>query len=108
MAKAAKKPGDADVNREIQRYSMAAFELAKKSADGSLSDEEKATAQEMAKELPDFSAKARELSDRYRPGASKTLADARLDFSYIASDGAVPSSTRLGWYIKEKGEDAGA
>ncbi len=106
MPKADKNSGDAETNREIQRFSMAALEFAKKVVDGSLSDQEKSEAKQMAEQLPDFAAKARQLPDAYRAGATKTLADARLDFAYVAADGGVPSSTRLGWYIKEKREVA--
>ena len=107
MAKQAKKTKDSDVNRDIQRFSMEAFELAKGVADGSSSPESAAKAKELAAKLPDVSATAKELPDAYRAGAMKALSEARLDLSYVAANGAIPSSVRLGWYIKEKGEEPG-
>ncbi len=107
MADSVANPSDAEVNREIQRFSMQALELAKSVVDGSATDEEKQTARALSERLPELAAKAGALADDYRVGAARTLADARLDLAYVAADGAVPSSTRLGWYIKEKGADQG-
>lgn len=107
MADSVANPSDAEVNREIQRFSMQALELAKSVVDGSATDEEKQAARALSERLPELAAKSRSLSDAYRAGAARSLADARLDLAYVAAGGAVPSSTRLGWYIKEKGDDQG-
>jgi hypothetical protein len=37
----------------------------------------------------------------------KALSEARLDLAYVAANGGIPSSIRLGWYIKGKGEEPG-
>lgn len=103
-----KKPKDAELNREIQRFSMQALELAKALVDGSEAEAAKKKGQTLSDGLRDFVAKARELSDAYRPGAMKTLADARLDLAFVAAGGKGASSTRLGWYIKEKAEAGGS
>jgi hypothetical protein len=98
---------DAELSREIQRFSMQALELAKAVVDGAATEDDKQKARELAERLPGLAAKSRELSEAYRPGAAKTLADARLDLAFVAADGKLPSSTRIGWYIKEKGVEQG-
>lgn len=95
---------DAEVNREIHRFSMQALALAKTVVDGTVTDDDQATARALAERLPALAAKSRELADAYRVGAAKALADARLDLAYVAAGGGIPSSLRLGWYIKERDE----
>jgi len=102
-----KSRGDTGLSREIQRFSMQALELAKAVVDGSATEADRQEARELAEQLPLLAAKSRELSEAYRAGAAKTLADARLDLAFVAADGKLPSSTRIGWYIKEKGEGQG-
>ena len=104
MVERAKKPKDAEVSREIQRFSNRTLELAKAVVDGSATAAEKAAARELAGQLPAMAAKARALAEAYRPGAAQALSEAQLDLAYVAAGGGIPSSIRLGWYIKEKGE----
>lgn len=104
----AKKPADAEVNLEIQRFSNQALALAKTVVDGSSAEGDKETASEMAARLPALAAEAQTLSDAYRAAAMKALGDARLDLAFVAAGGGIPSSIRLGWYINEKGESPGA
>ena len=98
------KSDDAEVNREIHRFSMRALELAKKVVDGTVTAGDQAAARELAERLPAVAATSRELSEAYRAGANKALSEARLDLAYVAAGGGIPSSLRLGWYIKEQGE----
>ena len=104
MVERAKKPKDAEVSREIQRFSNRTLELAKAVVDGSATDAEKEAARELAAQLPAMAAKARELVEAYRPGAAQALSEAQLDLAFAAAGGGIPSSIRIGWYIKEKGE----
>lgn len=104
----AKKLADSDVNLEIQRFSNHALALAKTVVDGSSAESDRATAREMADRLPELAAKAQSLSDAYRAAAMKALGDARLDLAFVAAGGGIPSSIRLGWYIKEQSESPGA
>lgn len=104
MAERAKKSKDPEVSREIQRFSNRTLELAKAVVDGSATDAEKEAARELAAQLPAMAAKARELVEAYRPGAAQALSEAQLDLAYVAAGGGIPSSIRIGWYIKEKGE----
>jgi hypothetical protein len=103
----AEKTKDADLNRDIQRFSMKALELAKAVVDGAASADDAAKAKDLAAKLPEFAATARELAPAYREGAMKALSEARLDLAYVQANGGIPSSIRLGWYIKEKGEEPG-
>ena len=98
---------DSDLNRDIQRFSMKALELAKTVVDGTTTPEDTERGKSLAAELPEMAATARDLADAYRAGAMKALSEARLDLSYLAAGGGIPSSVRLGWYIKEKGEEPG-
>ena len=104
MAERAKKPKTSDVSRDIQRFSNRTLELAKTVVDGSTTDADRNAARDLAAELPKMAAKARELAEAYRPGAAQALSEAQLDLAYVAAGGGIPSSIRLGWYIKEKGD----
>ena len=97
-------PDDAERNREIHRFSMRALELAKKVVDGTVTAADQAAARELAERLPAFAASSRGLAEAYRAGAAKALSEARLDLAFVAAGGGIPSSVRLGWYIKEQGE----
>ena len=103
----AEKTKDADLNRDIQRFSMQALELAKAVVDGAAGGDAAEKAKELSGQLPEFAATARELAPAYREGAMKALSEARLDLAYVAANGGIPSSIRLGWYIKDKGEEPG-
>lgn len=107
MAEGAKKPKDAEVSREIQLFSNRTLELAKAVVDGSATDADKAAARDLTAQLPEMAAKARGLAEAYRPGAAQALSEAQLDLAYVAAGGGIPSSIRLGWYIKEKSEAEG-
>ena len=107
MAEKAKKPNDADVERDVQRFSRKALELAKRVVDGTSTEADAEESKALAAELPDVAATAKELSEAYRGSAMKALSEARLDLAYAAAGGGIPSSIRLGWYIKEKGEEPG-
>ena len=104
MAERTKKPNDAEINRELHRYSNIAFQLAKAVVDDSTTDTGKAAARELADQLPAMVAKARGLAEAYRADSAMLLSETRLDFSYVLAGGDAPSSIRIGWYIKEKGE----
>lgn len=95
---------DAEANREIHRFSMRALALAKKVVDGTVTADDQAAARELAERLPALAAQSRALAEAYRVGAVKALADARLDLDFVAAGGGIPSSLRLGWYLKEQGE----
>ena len=101
------KRKDADLNRDIQRFSMKALELAKAVVDGGAGKDDAQEAKGLAAQLPEFAAAARDLAPAYREGAMKALSEARLDLAYVAANGGIPSSIRLGWYIKDKGEEPG-
>lgn len=103
----AEKTKDADLNRDIQRFSMKALELAKAVVDGAATADDAEKAKELSAKLPEFAASARELAPAYRESAMKALSEARLDLAYVAANGGIPSSIRLGWYIKDKGEEPG-
>lgn len=102
MAKRAKETGEAELNREIQRFSMRALALAKAVVDGSATDADREMARELSGQVPVMAAQARSLGEAYRAGASRALADAHLDLAFVAANGGIPSSTRLGWYMKER------
>ena len=104
MAERAKKPNDSDLNRELHRYSNKAFELAKAVVDGSTTEAAKDAARELAGQLPTMVAKARDLAEAYRADSAMLLSETRLDLAFAAAGGGIPSSIRIGWYIKEKGE----
>ncbi|MEP7215756.1 MAG: hypothetical protein ABI782_05835, partial [Anaerolineaceae bacterium] len=104
MPQRAKKPTDAELNRDIQRFSNRALVLAKAVVDGVSSDADKKAAAALAVQLPQLAAQSRDFAEAYRATAAKALADARLDLAYVAAGGGIPSSLRLGWYIKEKSE----
>lgn len=95
---------DADVDSEIHRFSMQALELAKKVVDGTVTADDQAAARQLAEQLPAQAAKSRGLAEAYRAGADQALSEADLDLAYVAAGGGIPSSLRLGWYIKEQGE----
>lgn len=102
MAARPRKTNDAELEREIQLFSMKALALAKPVADGSIDEAGKKQARELASQLPALAAKSRELSDAYRESATRSLSEARLDLSYVSSGGKVPSSIRIGQYIAER------
>jgi len=105
MAKQATPSDDAAVNREIQRFSMRALTLGKAVVDGSATDADRETARGLSEQIKDLAEKAHVLDDAYRADAMRALADARLDLAFAAANGGIPSSTRLGWYIKEHAGD---
>lgn len=104
MPKTTKASQEADLNREIQLFSMQALELAKAVVDAPDAKEAQEKGRALSGKVAEFAAQARELSDAYRTGAMKSLADARLDLAFVAAGGKGASSTRIGWYIKEKAE----
>ena len=104
MTDRAKKPTDAEINRELHRYSNKAFELAKAVVDGPATEAGKDAARELVGQLPAMVAKARNLAEAYRADSATLLSETRLDLSFAAAGGGIPSSIRLGWYIKEKGD----
>ena len=105
MPQRSKKPTDAELNTDIQRFSNRALALAKAVVDGLSADADKKTAADLAAQLPELAAQSRAFAEAYRAAAAKALADARLDLAYVAAGGGIPSSLRLGWYIKEKSEE---
>lgn len=106
MAKANGSSNDGDLSREIQLFSARALDLAKAVVDGTATDYDREAARELASQIPQYSERAREMAEHYRASASKALADARLDLAFVAADGKLPSSARIGWYIQER--EAGA
>src|SRR6185312_5285671 len=101
MANQAKPSDDSEVNREIQRFSMRALTLAKAVVDGSATDADRKAAHDLSEQIRSLADKAGALDEAYRAVAMRALADARLDLAFVAANGGIPSSTRLGWYIKE-------
>lgn len=102
MAARSRKPNGASLEREIQLFSMKALALAKTVAEGQQEDATKAEARELAAKLPSLAAKAKDLPEAYRESATRSLSEARLDLSYVANDGKVPSSIRIGQYLAER------
>lgn len=85
-----------DAAVEVHRFSNEAFELARSFAqdDGSR-DESKDRARQMQERLADVVALARTCSAERQADLNRVLADARLDLSYVLSDGTMPTSIRL-------------
>lgn len=106
MAKASRSSNDGDLSREIQLFSTRALDLAKAVVDGTATGDDREAARELASQLPQYSERARGMAEHYRTSALKALADARLDLAFVAAEGKLPSSSRIGWYIQER--EAGA
>lgn len=106
MAKASRSSNDGDLSREIQLFSTRALDLAKAVVDGTATGDDREAARELASQLPQYSERARGMAEHYRASALKALADARLDLAFVAAEGKLPSSSRIGWYIQER--EAGA
>ena len=83
------------------RFSNEAFELAKKFLSGKNTEDVKRRALEQQARMPEFAAWAKNAPEALRPDLNRVLSDARLDLSYILSDGKRPSSTRLHYVMSE-------
>jgi hypothetical protein len=83
------------------RFSNEAFELAKKYLSGKNTEDVKRRAREQQERVPQFGEWAKSAPETLRPDLNRVLSDARLDLSYILSDGKRPSSTRLHYVLSE-------
>ena len=83
------------------RFSNEAFELAKEYLSGKNTEDVKRRAREQQERVPQFGAWAKSAPEALRPDLNRVLSDARLDLSYILSDGKRPSSTRLHYVLSE-------
>jgi hypothetical protein len=86
---------------EVHRFSNEAFDLAKNWAAGKNREEVKEQARKLETRVPEFGKRASEAEAQLRPDLNRALSDARLDLSYILSDGQRPSSTRLLYFQNE-------
>lgn len=95
------KKSEPSPHREITAFSDRAYALAKKVVEGSAGEKEKSEAAELASQMPAEAAKLKSIDEGHRPDAQRALSEARLDLSYVAAGGGIPSSIRLGRYIAE-------
>ncbi|MEO9256175.1 MAG: hypothetical protein ABI305_11570, partial [Tepidiformaceae bacterium] len=63
-------------------------------------------AAELLGRLPSMAELAKTVPEERRPDLMRVLSEARLDLSYVQSAGKLPSSLRLGRYLREKAASA--
>lgn len=90
------------IGLQVHRFSNEAFGAARAFAtepDGR--DAAKASAAQLLAELPAMAALAKTASAELQPDLNRALSEARLDLTYIQSDGRLPRSMRLGRLLIE-------
>ncbi|HEY8283300.1 MAG TPA: hypothetical protein VIJ28_02835 [Chloroflexota bacterium] len=96
--------GDRDLLLAVNRFSNEAFSLAKEYVGGKDPEDVKQRARELQERVPGFGGQAQAAAPALRPDLNRALSDARLDLSYILSDGRRPSSTRLHYFKSQPRE----
>lgn len=92
----------AELSREIHRYSMEALNLAKDYVAGVEPVETlKGRADTLRERLPQEAGRAFDATTERHPDLNRALADARLDMDYVIYDGQRPTSIRLASFIDE-------
>lgn len=95
------QPLDTELLVEVHRFSNEAFDLAKQFVGGGDRDQLKEKARALQARVPEYGSRAQAAAAAIRPDLNRALSDARLDLSYVLSDGARPSSTRLHYFQNE-------
>jgi hypothetical protein len=98
-----------DVGLEAHRFSMEAFGVAKTFVAGQAPEKEeaKAKAAELLERVPEVAGRAHAAPTDRQADLNRVLSDARLDLTFVISDGARPSSTRLARFRDDLGLGSG-
>jgi hypothetical protein len=92
-----------DPGKRVHLFSAEAYNLAKAFVSGELTGEAAtAKADELLPRLREMADLAKAAPDERRPDLMRILSEARLDLTYVQSAGKVPSSVRLGHYLRER------
>jgi hypothetical protein len=92
----------AEISRNVHRYSMEAFDLAKATAAPNPDwPALKAKAAEMLALLPELSAIGKTLPQALHEDVNKALSEARLDLAYVQAEAKGPSSIRMHWFQRD-------
>lgn len=102
-----KPPGEDDVALEVHRFSMEAFEVAKAFVTGQDPDGAKAKAAQLLEQVRQVAARAHTAPASSQADLNRVLSDARLDLTYVTSDGARPSSVRLAHLMEDLNTESG-
>lgn len=98
-----------DTGKQVHLFSAEAFNVAKAFVDGDQPPPEATTkAGELLGRLPKMAELAKTVPDEYRPDLMRVLSEARLDLTYVQAAGKLPSSLRLGRYLREKAASSGS
>jgi hypothetical protein len=92
-----------DPGKQVHLFSNGAFSVAKAFVDdGEATADLSAKAAELLARLPKMAELAKMVPEEYRPDLMRVLSEARLDLAYVQAAGKLPSSVRLGHYLREK------
>lgn len=94
-------PDDPDVT--IHRFSQDVFRVARDFAQGKrAADEAQRRMNEFREQFPAMATLAESASDDLQEDLKGVLSEASLDLSYVDSEGALPTSRRLGRLLREQ------
>jgi len=81
---------------------MQAFVLAKRIVDDSVEPGDLESTTTMLGQIPVLAGQSNSLEEADRAAMNRALADARLDLQFVNAGGGIPSSIRLGQYMREQ------
>ena len=81
---------------------MQAFVLAKRIVDDSVEPGDLESTTTMLGQIPVLAGRSNSLEEADRAAMNRALADARLDLQFVNAGGGIPSSIRLGQYMREQ------